>query len=135
MASLGDTLHRLGLQQYHGVLVENGFQSWETVLDISEDDFQQLGFKLGHRRLLQREIATFRGLPPSLSLDLSDVANGSSSPQPLESPPVPTSAPRTREGKRRYRRHPRPDTNAPKKPKTACQFPAVLSPAPLTDPI
>lgn len=124
MPVLPDVLARLGIAQYQSVLHDNGFSTWNSVLDISEEDFNELGFKLGHRRLLQREIATFRGVPSSLSLEPND-ATGSCSPSPLESPPVPTSTPRAREGKRRYRRHARPDTNAPKKPKTACPFPSA----------
>ncbi|MBO1765066.1 hypothetical protein JQN64_28255, partial [Escherichia coli] len=94
--------------------------TWAAVLDITEDDLTALNFKLGHRRLLQREIATYRGIPQSISLDPE-----SNSPEPislstsaLESFTRQTTTPPPRE-KRRYRRHPRADPNAPKKPKTA----------------
>ena len=116
-----EVLGRLGLTGYLHVLSDNGFHSWTAVVDITEDDMTALNFKLGHRRLLQREIATYRGLPQSLSLDPE-----SNSPEPvslstsaLESFTRQTTTPPPRE-KRRYRRHPRPDPNAPKKPKTAC---------------
>lgn len=118
---LPDVLSRLGLTEYLQVLADNGFHTWSAVLDITEDDMTALNFKLGHRRLLQREIATYRGIPQSLSLDPE-----SNSPEPvslsasaLESFTRQTTTPPPRE-KRRYRRHPRPDPNAPKKPKTAC---------------
>ncbi|RAR05730.1 hmg box protein [Stemphylium lycopersici] len=117
---LTEVLGRLGLTEYFQVLCDNGFHSWEAVVDITEDDMTALNFKLGHRRLLQREIATYRGVPQSLSLEPE-----SNSPEPtslstsaLESFTRQTTTPPPRE-KRRYRRHPRPDPNAPKKPKTA----------------
>ncbi|KAI8930850.1 hypothetical protein NX059_011869 [Plenodomus lindquistii] len=118
---LKEVLDRLGLQDYYQVLVENGFHSWETVVDITEEDLTALHFKLGHRRALQREIATYRGVPASLSLDLDANANepsSSLSTSALETLTRQTTTPPARE-KRRYRRHPRPDSNAPKKPKTA----------------
>ncbi|KAF2848396.1 hypothetical protein T440DRAFT_401498 [Plenodomus tracheiphilus IPT5] len=117
---LPDVLERLGLSDYHQVLVDNGFHSWETVVDITEEDLTALNFKLGHRRALQREIATFRGVPSSLSLELDSASSETTSlsTSALETLTRQTSTPPTRE-KRRYRRHPRPDSNAPKKPKTA----------------
>ncbi|OCL04756.1 hypothetical protein AOQ84DRAFT_415456 [Glonium stellatum] len=120
MPELGGVLDRLGLRQYLEVLKENGFNTWEAVLDITEDDFQQLGFKLGHRRALQREIATFRGIPSSYALE-SEYGGSQSSPpiSPLDKLFTQAPQPQRIEGKRRYRRHPRPDSNAPKKPKTA----------------
>lgn len=121
MPELTEVLERLGLTEYLPVLSENGFHSWETVVDITEEDLTALSFKLGHRRALQREIATFRGVPSSLSLE-PDCVSGeptSLSSSALETLARQTSTPPPRE-KRRYRRHPRPDPNAPKKPKTAC---------------
>ena len=127
LPQLPQVLERLGLTSYLDALIENGFHSWETVLDITEEDLTALNFKLGHRRTLQREIATYRGLPSSLALD---------EPSPLDQPVLSTSALETltrstqsalpRE-KRRYRRHPRPDANAPKKPKTACMQTVLLT--------
>lgn len=118
---LSDVLGRLGLNEYLDVLTRNGFRNWDTVLDITEDDLTALNFKLGHRRTLQREIATFRGVPLSESIepDLSPSEQASLSSSALECLTGQLSSPPARE-KRRYRRHPRPDANAPKKPKTAC---------------
>lgn len=53
-------LTRLGLSDYYHRLVANGFDSWQTVRDITEKDLGQLSFKRGHRRKLQREIANQR---------------------------------------------------------------------------
>jgi hypothetical protein len=36
--ALGSTLARLGLSQYLDVFIEHGFDSWETVLDVTEAD-------------------------------------------------------------------------------------------------
>lgn len=118
---LSEILNRLGLNSYAGILSEHGFYDWATVVDITEDDFSTLKFKLGHRRALQREIATFRGIPRTLSLNCekSSSAPISLSTSALETLTRQTSNPPSSE-KRRYRRHPRPDPSAPKKPKTAC---------------
>lgn len=120
---LSEVLQRLGLIDYLDVLVDNGFHTWETVLDITEDDFIALNFKLGHRRSLQREIATYRGIHPRESLDPESIPDEASSlsASALECfSGLPSTPPAVRKEKRRYRRHPRPDSNAPKKPKTAC---------------
>lgn len=67
MSGLGERLERLGLAQYHDVFVAEGFDTWETVLDITESDLlvhqlqclhlnadinrNALNVKLGHRRV------------------------------------------------------------------------------------
>jgi hypothetical protein len=74
MTNLGSVLGRLGLDQYQDALVEEGFDTWETVLDIQETDLCvtcrsvdpppranqscriALNFKLGHRRVRVRPI-------------------------------------------------------------------------------
>ena len=38
MTNLGLVLGRLGLDQYQDALIEEGFDTWETVLDIQETD-------------------------------------------------------------------------------------------------
>jgi hypothetical protein len=38
MIDLGDTLVRLGLSQYFERFIQEGFDTWETVLDITETD-------------------------------------------------------------------------------------------------
>jgi hypothetical protein len=98
-------LERLGLTTYSTVLAQNGFRSWETVLDVTEDDLTTLDFKLGHRRVLQREIATYRGLSSTASLDADgNASDGKSSSSPsLQCLDRQTATPPPRE-KRRYRR-------------------------------
>lgn len=38
MKELEEVLERLGLRQYLEVLTDEGFERWETVLDITEQD-------------------------------------------------------------------------------------------------
>jgi hypothetical protein len=42
--------------------VNHGFHSWDTLLNIQEEDMEALNFKLGHRRKLQREIAVSKNI-------------------------------------------------------------------------
>jgi len=63
MNDLGERLERVGLSQYLEILVAEGFDSWETVLDITESDLNALNFKLGHRRKLQRAIRNLEDTP------------------------------------------------------------------------
>lgn len=41
----------VGLSQYLDIFLEQGFDTWETILDITESDLDALGVKLGHRRV------------------------------------------------------------------------------------
>jgi hypothetical protein len=38
MNSLREQLERIGLSQYYNTLVDEGFDTWETVLDVTESD-------------------------------------------------------------------------------------------------
>ncbi|KAL8758562.1 MAG: hypothetical protein Q9199_001370 [Rusavskia elegans] len=102
MAGLGSRLSSCGLLQYHERLVDAGFDTWETILDITESDLEYLDVKRGHRRRLQQEIGhtlNLRGknqsqppkaLHPSLKLDT----------------------------KRQCTHQPKPDPNAPQRPQS-----------------
>jgi len=120
MDSLESKLENLGLAQYTNAFLDNGFEDWYTVLDITEDDLVEIGVKLGHRRVLQREISIHRAQSV-----LAEERRTPSTTQPgtePQSPPTPeeSSGPTNgRRPKRRYRWHPRPDPHAPKRPKTA----------------
>ncbi|RPA92174.1 hypothetical protein L873DRAFT_1711095 [Choiromyces venosus 120613-1] len=123
MTDLEEVLARLGLSQYLGRLSEEGFEKWEAVMDITEQDLAFLNFKLGHRRLLQREIASARGIPPTQALTSlhnypsDDIEpEDRSSPKPFKQDSGKGIAPT---GKRKYRRHPKPDEHAPEKPPSA----------------
>ncbi|KIW02589.1 uncharacterized protein PV09_06039 [Verruconis gallopava] len=112
---LQEKLDSLGLGQYSTILYENGFEDWNTVLDITEDDLDSLGFKRGHRRILQKEIAIARGLNASPPIETARPTSSTPSIGAL----VTTQESYEKRTKRRYRWHPRADPNAPKKPKTA----------------
>lgn len=128
MSGLGERLERLGLAQYHDVFVAEGFDTWETLLDITESDLNALNVKLGHRRKLQRAIAEYRGqstdrpliLPLSKAASIEHAYKSDDSAERTVRPPEPvqTGAPGTNT-KRKYRRHPRPDENAPDRPPSA----------------
>lgn len=80
MTELGPIFSRLGLEQYLGIFVKEGFESWKTVLDITESDLYEgprpcfaesaglinssdaLGVKLGHRRVseIHRQVLQHR---------------------------------------------------------------------------
>jgi len=62
-AELEEKLASIGLETYHSMLVSRGYWTWESVLELSEEDLESLQFKRGHRRRLQRHIATDRGYP------------------------------------------------------------------------
>ena len=125
MTELEVIFAELGLQQYLGEFVEQGFDSWETILDITESDFDALGVKLGHRRKFQRKIANSRGQSSDTALG-SSTRNTPSVDRTIDEPKVISTRLDAREGtgvtqgaKRKYRRHPKPDEHAPERPPSA----------------
>ncbi|KAF2134041.1 hypothetical protein P153DRAFT_103703 [Dothidotthia symphoricarpi CBS 119687] len=129
MNDLKDRLQQLGLSQYFEDLVAEGFDTWATVLDITESDLSHLNIKLGHRRKLQRGIAESRGqsahrpLPTTLNRVTSaegsyrsDDDSAENVVKRAESSTVGTTGTST---KRKYRRHPKPDEHAPERPPSA----------------
>ena len=46
MTDLESTLQRLGLVQYHDAFVAEGFDTWETLLDITEGDLYAVNLKV-----------------------------------------------------------------------------------------
>ncbi|GAB1310424.1 Non-histone chromosomal protein 6B [Madurella fahalii] len=114
----------LGISQYLDAFLEQGFDTWETILDITESDLDALGVKLGHRRKLQRQIANSRGVAPDASL--TSPTQPSIEELRLQDPcraDPPKLEGRETVGviitKRKYRRHPKPDENAPERPPSA----------------
>jgi hypothetical protein len=53
------------LSRYYETFIDEGFDRILCLLDITESDLISLNVKRGHRRLLQRAIATARGIPIS----------------------------------------------------------------------
>ncbi|KAI5783532.1 hypothetical protein EDC01DRAFT_209581 [Geopyxis carbonaria] len=123
MTELGDVLERLGLLQYLGKLHDEGFERWETVLDITEQDLAALNFKLGHRRILQREIASARGIAATQALTSTQFGpveeTDTEEKSYQKSLKIEVAKVQVSTGKRKYRRHPKPDDNAPEKPPSA----------------
>ncbi|KAF1914985.1 hypothetical protein BDU57DRAFT_309849 [Ampelomyces quisqualis] len=132
MSDLRQRLARLGLSHYLEVFTAEGFDTWETLLDITESDLSLLNVKLGHRRKLQRAIAESRGqtsdrpLPIALgraaSFEGSYRSGDESAPESKgksgETKTVSASTTGTTT-KRKYRRHPKPDEHAPERPPSA----------------
>ncbi|KAL5345587.1 hypothetical protein ACLOAV_009341 [Pseudogymnoascus australis] len=128
MTELADIFDELGLTQYLDSFLEQGFDTWDTILDITEPDFDVLGVKLGHRRKLQRKIAATRGISsaqalaspkrstPSLEDKQSDDTKGAATPRSDGKDGGASTQP---SGKRKYRRHPKADENAPERPPSA----------------
>ncbi|WQF76279.1 Putative sterile alpha motif domain, High mobility group box domain-containing protein [Colletotrichum destructivum] len=121
MAQLESIFAELGIMQYVGIFLEHGFDTWETIMDIAESDLYTLGVKLGHRRKLQRRIASSRGLAPGASLVASSRVTA-------EGPRIEAQRPVSARSevkigpavtKRKYRRHPKSDDNAPERPPSA----------------
>lgn len=126
MTELGDIFAELGLSFYLSDFVEQGFDSWDTILDITESDFDALGVKLGHRRKLQRRIANARGLSSDRALTTSARNTPSEDQAPEEQKPNVGAKSEVKEAgsgqqgaKRKYRRHPKQDENAPERPPSA----------------
>ncbi|KAK4034096.1 hypothetical protein C8A01DRAFT_19047 [Parachaetomium inaequale] len=121
---LGTILGELGIAQYLEAFLEQGFDSWETILDITESDLDALGVKLGHRRKLQRRIADSRGIASDASL-VSPIQSAAEELKLQDAIKPEAPAPDGRETvgvivtKRKYRRHPKPDENAPERPPSA----------------
>ncbi|KAF2456635.1 hypothetical protein BDY21DRAFT_386116 [Lineolata rhizophorae] len=116
MSELEGRLAQLGLSQYLEAFVSEGFDTWDTVLDITESDLYKL----------QRAIAEARGyssdqiLPvatPAQSIE-SNIRSDDSGAEGKPAKPAESAAPSNTgpTGKRKYRRHPKPDENAPERP-------------------
>jgi len=126
MNDLRQRLERLGLSQYLDVFVAEGFDSWETILDITESDLGALNVKLGHRRKLQRAILETRpqyydrAIPaPASSVDGSYRTDESGSENKAKKGVIAAAAAGGGSTKRKYRRHPKPDEHAPERPPSA----------------
>ncbi|KFY09201.1 hypothetical protein V492_05571 [Pseudogymnoascus sp. VKM F-4246] len=127
MTILAEIFDELGITQYLDGFIDQGFDTWETILDITEPDFDVLGVKLGHRRKLQRRIALSRGI--SSAQALASPKRGTPSLEDKQSDDTKVATPRSDgkdgnsstqpSGKRKYRRHPKPDENAPERPPSA----------------
>ncbi|KAI9848753.1 MAG: hypothetical protein M1837_006840 [Sclerophora amabilis] len=126
MTLLGPILDQLGISQYRDRFFEEGFETWETVLDITEADLDALNVKRGHRRKLQREIASSRGLTrdqtlhaPAHTATAEDTGRDNDDEATVVEEKKSGAKPVGNYGKRKYRRHPKPDENAPERSPSA----------------
>ncbi|KAI8883270.1 hypothetical protein K501DRAFT_249791 [Backusella circina FSU 941] len=60
-----------GLSQYLSIFIEEGFDRLESLFEITEADLMQMQVKRGHRRLLQRAVASARGIPTTVPLNIA----------------------------------------------------------------
>ncbi|KAL1304592.1 hypothetical protein AAFC00_003561 [Neodothiora populina] len=123
-------LEHLGLTQYLQVFIDEGFDSWETLCDITESDLDTLHVKLGHRRKLQRAIIEARGRTRD-NVTLGAPSRLGSGEETYRSDLEDDHLAREQRSriannlsnlggqKRRYRRHPKPDEHAPERPPSA----------------
>jgi hypothetical protein len=119
---LSTALAQLGLSQYEERLQENGFEDWETVTAITETDMAKMNFKRGDRRKIQRAIREYSSASASHRVyEAENFPPASEGLPAVEEHPEATPQPSLQAARvtRPYRRHPRPDPNAPHKPKTA----------------
>lgn len=125
MTGLAEIFAELGISQYLQEFIDQGFDTWETILDIKETDFDALGVKLGHRRKLQRKIANARGISTDRALE-SPTQSGNDGPDDakagvskVDGKDHGSGAGNAQGAKRKYRRHPKTDENAPERPPSA----------------
>jgi hypothetical protein len=97
----------IGVPEYLGRLVANGFDTWETFLLITHDDMLRLRISADHGKLLLAVTAICQNGRQGTIVSLMTESKGAAA----------ATQPHGR--KRKYRRHPKPDPNAPKRPLTA----------------
>ncbi|ORX91959.1 HMG-box, partial [Basidiobolus meristosporus CBS 931.73] len=122
-------LRKCKLEQYADTFISEGFDQLKSLLEITESDLAAMDVKRGHRRLLQREIASIRGIPTTHPIGVPLVPPegafislndpGMSIPMHQLSPASGELSGDANGNKRKYRRHPKPDKNAPEKPPSA----------------
>lgn len=123
--ALSEALALIGLEEYEERLIQNGFEDWETLAAITEADMEELGFKLGDRRKLQHSIRDQGHLLFDSSVEYWNIISPSRpslrrlSNLNQPSGTATSSSSQAQHPPRQYRRHPRPDPNAPPRPKTA----------------
>jgi len=111
-SDLATIFAELGISHYLQGFIEQGFDSWDTILSITESNFDALGVKLGHRRKLRWKIdnSSPRNTP------IEDCHMNGQKAASTTDETIDRGYPNS---KRRYRRHPKPDENAPERPPSA----------------
>jgi len=72
MAEIETLLSRLGMSEYTTRFLAEGFDVWESIMDITETDLAYLTVSLAHRKRLQQEISNARAHIPRLYSKLPD---------------------------------------------------------------
>jgi len=121
---MDEIFQELGIAEYLETFKDNGFDTWEIVLDITESDFDYLKVKLGHRRKLQRKIANSRGLSSDRALASprntpGEERQGEEQKNAATKTDGKDRASGSQGSKRKYRRHPKADENCPERPPSA----------------
>ncbi|KAL8939761.1 MAG: hypothetical protein Q9211_002597 [Gyalolechia sp. 1 TL-2023] len=110
MTDLGSIFDRLGLGQYLDRFFEEGFETWETVLDVTESDLYRL----------QREIANIRGVDIETIINAAPKSMLQRQAQHSVSDYADSrEVDGAQRNKRKYRRHPKADGHAPDRPQSA----------------
>jgi hypothetical protein len=119
--SLVRGLKLLDCTKYYENLIENGVDSWETFLLLTNSDLEGLGVEPSHRETIHR-MKSLLELSQSQNVTSTPGSNVSGQHSNLQGDGFVVS---TEEAafilrkKRKYQRHPKPDSNAPAKPPTA----------------
>ncbi|XP_069381112.1 caskin-1 isoform X3 [Paralichthys olivaceus] len=103
-ANLGEWLSAIGLNQYHQVLVQNGYENIDFITDITWEDLQEIGVtKLGHQKKLMLAVkrlaemqrgsdgrGSLRKKPPPIAQQQEVASMDSPPPEELMSPKMST---------------------------------------------
>ncbi|KAI8991014.1 high mobility group box domain-containing protein, partial [Mycotypha africana] len=86
-------LDKCHLSQYIPVFMEEGFETLQAIMEITEEDLIAMNVKRGHRRVIQRGIATLKGVPKTQPLNFyGPLANNDirslSIQSPITTPPI-----------------------------------------------
>ncbi|PHZ10653.1 HMG-box, partial [Rhizopus microsporus ATCC 52813] len=106
------------LSQYYDIFISEGFDSISSLLEITEEDMIVMNIKRGHRRVRATDNKKSKGRNSSTNEIIPNQtiirSTSISSNEDNESVQSDSTAP-----KRKYRRHAKPDRNAPIKPPSA----------------
>ncbi|KAI7867177.1 high mobility group box domain-containing protein [Spinellus fusiger] len=70
-----DFLVTCRLSQYVDCFIREGFDTLNSICEILEEDMIEMNVKRGHRRLIQREISTAKGIHPNQPLVIKSIRN------------------------------------------------------------
>ncbi|KAJ8657896.1 hypothetical protein O0I10_006424, partial [Lichtheimia ornata] len=112
-------LEHCGQLKYLETFINEGFESTAAICEVTEDDMIAMDVKRGHRRMIQRQIAATRGIMPKYPHSVASETSASFYDSSTMVDNTSTSSGNGNGKKRKYRRHPKRDKNAPKRPPSA----------------